>query len=254
MQNIEQIENILEKLGFAYFKIDTEINAEEIIVKIILEGEARFVKAIPFIIYVSQKKENILFDAAKLLTLAKEKDVLLEAKAMLFAAIKIFRITGIIGKSSDTLSKLAKFEECFTKQENALFDGVFYSERYKKFNGKARGSEVKVDELRKKFRKVYFNLDELLYEFISQKTLFEARENVTLAEKLNLSKERDLQYALNTLFKPKQLEIINKIADNRALPKVEYDYYFKTIKKRLRAVKLLAEFADNVIQKKVSKE
>lgn len=250
----EQIENILEKLGIAYFKIDTKINAEEIIIKIILEGEARVVKAIPFIIYVSQKKENILFDAAKLLTLAKDKNVLLEAKALLFAALKIFKITGITGKSTDTLGKSAEFEESFTKQENALFDGVFYSEKYKQFNHRTKVSDAKINVLRKKIRRVYFNFDELLYEFISQKTLFEAREQQTLAEKLNISKEKDLQYALNTLFKPKQLEIINKIADNRALPKVEYDYYFKTIKKRLRAVKLLAEFADNIIPKKVSQE
>ncbi|MBI2136253.1 hypothetical protein HYU06_04220 [Candidatus Woesearchaeota archaeon] len=247
----EQIENILEKLGYAYFKIDAEIHTEEIIVKIIAEGEARFVKAIPFIIYVSQKKNNILFDAAKLLKFAKEKDVLLEAKAMLYAAIKILRITD---KSSDAIVKLAKFEEWYSKQENDLFDNAFYSEKHKQFNRKARVSGAKINEFKKKIRRVYFNFDELLYEFISQKTLFEAKEQVTLAEKLNLSKERDLQYALNTLFKPKQLEIINKVADNKALSKVEYDYYFKTIKKRLRAVKLLAEFADTIIQKKVSQE
>src|SRR3989338_5295174 len=131
----EQISNILEKLGYAYFKIDEEIYLEEIILRIIAEGEARFVKAIPFIIYVSQKKDNVLFDAAKFLILAKEKGFLLEAKALLYATIKILRITD---KSSDVKAKLNKFEKLYGKQEICLFEGIFYSEQYKQFNGKAK--------------------------------------------------------------------------------------------------------------------
>ncbi|MBI2664139.1 hypothetical protein HYX10_02240 [Candidatus Woesearchaeota archaeon] len=243
----EDIAILLEKMGYSYFKIDESINAVDIIVSIILGNEPRFVKAVPFIIYLSEKKHTIIFDIDALLKKAKQKNVLLEAKALLYAAVKILKIAD---KSNKLISKL---ERRFTKHEKDLADSVFFSNEHKQFNRAGRISAEQRSRYQKRLSRIYFGFDELLSEFLSQKTLYEAKAQLTLSDKLSMSRQQNLDYALRVLFKPKQLEIISKVADGRNLPKVEYDYYFKTIKKRLRAAKLLAEFADSIIQKKVSK-
>jgi len=244
----EDVKHLMERLGYSYFKIGESISADEAIIKIISGEEARFVKAIPFIVYLSGKEKNIVLDFGVLIKNAKKKNLLPEAKAILYATLKILNITEKSNKLVPQLQKLYG-----TTEEN-LLDAVFHSKEYVQFNRNSVFSQKKITGFREKLSKVYFRFDELLYEFSLQKALFEAKEKLSLADKLSISKEKDLQYALNTLFKPKQLEIINKVADNRKLTKVEYDYYFKTIKKRLRAAMLIAEFADTLVQKKVSKE
>lgn len=242
------IATLLEKIGYSYFKVDEAIPINDLIIKIIVGQEPRFVKAIPFILYLSNKKDTLLCDIPQLLKQAKENHVLPEVKALLYVTLKLFKI---VDKGHPLVYVL---EKQFIKEEVCLLEALFHSEDYQQFNTKTTVSDESVSRYKKKVVRIYFRFDEFLYEFTSQKTLFEAKERITLAERLNISKEQDLQYALHILFKPKQLEIITKIANDKKLTKVEYDYYFKTIKKRLRAVKLLDEFADSIIQRKVSKQ
>ncbi|MEK6867957.1 MAG: hypothetical protein AABX98_03985 [Nanoarchaeota archaeon] len=211
----EDINTLLERVGYAYFKVEKAISVEDTIIQILLGKEKRFLKAIPFIFYFTTKKPSLLLSLSLLFEKAKEKKVLHELKTIICISMEIFQ----------------KIEP-----ENPLVV-----------------SFKKVVAL-KKTSSFIFTFDEYLYDFIAQKKLYEAEQQIGLAEKLNKAKEYDFEYALQNLFKPRQREIIQKIIDNKPLTKIEYDYYFKTIKKRLRAVKLLGDFADTVIQKKVSKE
>ncbi|MBI5002442.1 hypothetical protein HZC31_03595 [Candidatus Woesearchaeota archaeon] len=211
----ENITGLLEKIGYSYFKVEKSVSIEDGIIQILLGKEKRFLKAIPFIIYIATKNASLSFNWSLLLEKAREKKVIHEVKAVLGVALDIF----------------TKIEP-----ENTLIPSL------KKIVSKKKESSF------------VFSFDEYLYDFIAQKKLYEAEQQIGLAEKINKAKEYDFQYALANLFKPKQREIIQKIIDNKQLTKMEYDYYFKTIKKRLRAVKLLGDFADTVIQKKVSKE
>ena len=211
----EDITALLEKIGYSYFKIEKPLSVEDLILQILLGKEKRFLKAIPFIIYITTKKDSLSFNLPLLLEKAKEKKILHELKAVLGVSLDIFT------KLEPGNSLIASLKKIVSKKKESSF---------------------------------VFSFDEYLYDFIAQKKLYEAEQQIGLAEKVNKAKEYDFQYALANLFKPKQREIIQKIIDNRQLTKIEYDYYFKTIKKRLRAVKLLGDFADTLIQKKVSKE
>ncbi len=209
----ENITALLDKIGYAYFKVEKPLSIENTIIKILSNVEIRFVKAIPFIIYLSTKESQLLLDLNLLIKKAKEKTVLIELKAIL-------SITWQILKKVEPNNKIIpKLEQIISEKEKTFI----------------------------------FSFDEFLYDFISQKKLYEAEQQKGLAQKINQAQEYDVQYGLQTLFKPKQIEIIKKIIDGIPLSKIEYDYYFKTIKKRLRAVKLLSSFADTVIQKKISK-
>lgn len=215
----ENIAALLGKIGYSYFNLETTVSVEDIIIQILLGKEKRFLKAIPFVIYIATKKASLTLNLSVLLEKAKEKKVIKEVKAIL----------GV------TLGILNKIEP-----DNILIPSL------KEF--------VKKLVSRKKESSFVFAFDEYLYDFIAQKKLYEAEQQIGLAEKINKAREYDFQYALQNLFKPKQREIIQKVIDNKSLTKIEYDYYFKTIKKRLRAVKLLGDFADIVIQKKISKD
>src|SRR3989338_10250585 len=211
----EDIATLLEKTGYSYFTVEKALSVEDLILQILLGKEKRFLKAIPFIIYITTKKDSLSFNLPLLLEKAKEKKILHELKAVLGVSLDIFT------KLEPGNSLIASLKKIVSKKKESSF---------------------------------VFSFDEYLYDFIAQKKLYEAEQQIGLAEKVNKAKEYDFQYALANLFKPKQREIIQKIIDNRQLTKIEYDYYFKTIKKRLRAVKLLGDFADTLIQKKVSKE
>ena len=211
----ENITLLLEKIGYSYFKVEKPLSVEDLIIHILLGKEKKFLKAIPFIIYITTKNASLHLNFSLLLEKAKEKKVVREVKAILSLALDIFNKT---------------------EPENNLIPSL------------------KEIASRKKESSFVFTFDEYLYDFIAQKKLYEAEQQIGLAEKINKAKEYDFQYALQNLFKPKQREIIQKVIDSKPLTKMEYDYYFKTIKKRLRAVKLLGDFADTVIQKKVSKE
>lgn len=210
----KEITSLLENVGYSYFKVEEPIAINDLIIQILLDKEKRFLKAIPFVIYLSSKKSSLSLDISLLIKKAKEKKISNELNALLCV----------------TLNILNKIEA-----DNIL------TQLLKRFVPK------------KKQCSFVFSFDEYLYDFIAQKKLYEAEQQIGLAEKINKAKEYDLQYALQNLFKAKQREIIQKIVDNKPLTKIEYDYYFKTIKKRLRAVKLLGDFADMIIQKKISK-
>lgn len=209
----EDIASLLERIGYTYFKVEKPLSIEETIIKILSNKEKRFVKAIPFIIYLTTKESSLHLDINILLKKAKEKTALIELKAIL-------SITWQIVKKVEPNNKIIpKLEKIISEKEKTFI----------------------------------FSFDEFLYDFIAQKKLYEAEQQIGLAQKINKAQEYDVQYGLQTLFKPKQIEIIKKIIDGIPLSKIEYDYYFKTIKKRLRAVKLLGSFADTIIQKKISK-
>lgn len=211
----ENITAVLERIGYSYFKVESAVSIEDLIIQILLGKEKRFLKAIPFVIYISTKKDTLHFNLPLLLEKAKKKKAVTEVKAILGIALVI-------------LNKI--------EPENILIPSL-----KKLVSNKKESSFV-------------FSFDEYFYDFIAQKKLYEAEQQIGLAEKINTAKEYDFHYALQVLFKPKQREIIQNIIDSKPLKKGDYDYYFKTIKKRLRAVKLLGDFADVVIQKKVSKE
>lgn len=209
----EDIASLLERIGYTYFKVEKPLSIEETIIKILSNKEKRFIKAIPFIIYLTTKESSLSLDVEVLLKKAKEKKITNEIKAILSVT---WQILEQIKLSNVLISQLKKI----------------------------------VPEKKKQF---IFSLDEFLYDFISQKKLYEAEQQIGLAQKINKAQEYDVQYGLQTLFKPKQIEIIKKVIDGIPLSKIEYDYYFKTIKKRLRAIKLLGSFADTIIQKKITK-
>ncbi len=244
----KEIAGLLEQIGYAYFKVEEPINIEEVIIKILLGKEQRFIKAIPFVIYLTAKNKSLSFDVESLLKKAKEKKLNYEVKTLLYLTIKILCI---LDKDNMLITSLQKK---LTQQEQTLFNMYFPSKEYPQFNLKRVSSSKKKTVYSETIAYINLSFDEYLYDFIAQKKLYEAHQQLSLAEKMNKEKEYDLQYALHILFKPKQKEIIQKIIDGIPLTKVEYDYYFKTIKKRLRAVKLFADFADVVIQKKISKE
>lgn len=210
----EDVKEALERIGYSYFKVEAPVSVEELIIQILLGKEKRFLKAIPFVVYLTTKNSSLLLDFNVLLKKAKEKKISNDVKAMLNVTLEILNKV----EPENTLSAVLK--KIISKKKVAHF---------------------------------VFTFDEYFYDFIAQKRLYEAEQQIKLTEKINRTKEYDLQYALQNLFKPKQREIIQKVVDNKLLTKVEYDYYFKTIKKRLRAVKLLGEFADTIIQKKISK-
>lgn len=58
-----------------------------------------------------------------------------------------------------------------------------------------------------------------------------------------------VHYQLSFLFAKKQIEIISKIKNGKRLTKTEKEYYSRTIKKKLIAVKELAGFAREIIVK-----
>ncbi len=211
----ENIAALLDKIGYSYFKVESIVSIEDNIIQILLGKEKRFLKAIPFVIYITTKKSSFSLNLSLLLEKAKEKNVVNDLYAIIHVTIGI-------------LSKL--------EPDNNLIPSL-----------KKIASHMKQSPL-------IFSFEEYLYDFIAQKKLYEAEQQLGLADKINKAKEYDFQYALQNLFKPKQREIIQKVVEGKLLTKSEYDYYFKTIKKRLRAVKLLGDFADTVIQKKVSKE
>ncbi len=210
----ENITTILERIGYSYFKIESPISVEDLIIHIVLGKEKRFLKAVPFIIYVSTKNPSFPLNLPLLLEKAKERKVVNDVKALLRIVLDIFNKTEPKNIIIPPLRKYAAKKECT----------------------------------------YVFSFDEYLYDFLAQKKLYEAEQQIGLAEKINQAKEYDFHYALQILFKPKQREIIQDIVDGKPLLKGDYDYYFKTIKKRLRAVKLLGDFADTVIQKKVTKK
>lgn len=206
----EDVKTVLERIGYSYFKVDEPIAIEDVIIQILLGKEKRFLKAIPFVIYLTTKNPSLHLDVDVLLKKAKEKKVSNDVTAIINITKSIIKKVDPQNTVDLTLKKIAQ----------------------------------------KKTTHLVFDFNEYFYDFLAQKKLYETEQQQGLTEKINKTKEDELQYALHTLFKPKQREIIQKLVDNRALTKIEYDYYFKTIKKRLRAVKLLGEFADIVIQKK----
>ncbi|MBI3032066.1 hypothetical protein HYY69_01215 [Candidatus Woesearchaeota archaeon] len=209
----EDITSLLEKIGYAYFKVEKTIVIEEIIIKILSIKEKRFIKAIPFIIYLSTKESSLHLDLDILIKKAKEKNLWKELKAILSLTAQILKQ---IESDNILIPKLEKIEN-------------------------------------KTVKRFIFSFEEYKDDFIGQKKRYETEQQIGLAQKISNAKEYDIQYALHILFKPKQIEIIKKIIEGVLLTKIEYDYYFKTIKKRLRAIKLIGDFADTVIQKKVSK-
>ncbi len=211
----ENVGAILERIGYSYFKVEKPMSVEDIIIQILIGKEKRFLKAIPFIVYLSTKESSLSLNLSLLFEKAKKKKIINEVKAILNISLGI----------------LIKIEP-----DNILIHSL-----------------KKLVPQNKEFSFV-FTFDDYFYDFIGQKRLYDAEQQIGLAEKINKAKEYDIHYALQNLFKPKQREIIQKIVDSKPLTKIEYDYYFKTIKKRLRAVKLLGNFADTLIQKKISKE
>jgi hypothetical protein len=211
----KDVEVLLENIGYTYFKVGEPILLDDLIIRILCGKEKRYVKAIPFVIYLSTKKEDIIFDLHGLLKKAKAKKLVGEVYELLSVTLQVLEKTDTQNRLIPMLQKLV------TKKTHCSS---------------------------------LFLFDEYLHDFVVQKKLYEAQQQITMADKIAKEKEDDIQYALHVLFKPKQREIIQKILGDAPLTKIEYDYYFKTIKKRLRAVKLLADFADTLIQKKVSKE
>ena len=211
----ENVKEVLERIGYSYFKVEVPVSVEELIIQILSGKEKRFLKAIPFVVYLTTKKPSLLLDFNVLLKKAKEKKISNGVKAILNVTLEILKKV----EPENTLSGVLK--KIIPKKKVAYF---------------------------------VFTFDEYFYDFLAQKKLYEVKQERGLAEKINTAKEYDLQYALQNLFKPKQREIIQKVVDNQLLTKIEYDYYFKTIKKRLRAVKLLGDFADTIIQKKISRK
>ena len=165
----EDIARILERIGYSYFKLESTIKIDGLITNIIIEHEPRFIKAIPFVIYLSEKKEGILFDIDELLRLAKEKNISEQVKAILFVTAKIVRITDDQNKLLPELNKI------FSRSDENILDSIFYSQDYKQFNKKIKVADNKLVQYKKKIAEIYFNFDEFLYEFISQKTLLQAK-------------------------------------------------------------------------------
>ena len=89
----ENITTLLEKIGYSYFKVEKPVSVEDLILQILLGKEKRFLKSIPFIIYITTKNTSLPLNFSLLLEKAKEKKVVHEVKAILSLVLDIFNKT-----------------------------------------------------------------------------------------------------------------------------------------------------------------
>ncbi|MFH1316353.1 MAG: hypothetical protein ABII01_02440 [Candidatus Woesearchaeota archaeon] len=66
-------------------------------------------------------------------------------------------------------------------------------------------------------------------------------------------KEKNLQSSLNILFKKKQKEIILKILNDKTLTKTEYEYYIRTIKKKMDSIIQLHDLSSTALRKEIKR-
>ncbi|MFH1053948.1 MAG: hypothetical protein V1740_06035 [Candidatus Woesearchaeota archaeon] len=66
-------------------------------------------------------------------------------------------------------------------------------------------------------------------------------------------KEKNLQSSLNILFKKRQKEIILKILNYKTLTKTEYEYYIRTIKKKLDSIIQLHDLSSITLRKEIKR-
>ena len=142
----EDITKVLEQIGYSYFKVEEPISIENTIIQILLGTERRFLKAIPFIIYLTTKNPLLRFDLQKLAQEANKRKIHTNLNAILSVTANIFN----------------KVEP-----QNVLFPNL---QKY----------------LPKRLQPHFvFSFDEYLYDFIAQKKLYEAEQKIGLAEKIH---------------------------------------------------------------------
>ena len=119
--------------------------------------------------------------------------------------------------------------EIYNKSENKKLFGEIITITQKIFN------KYKITiTLPKMEEKIKLNYDEFEQEFELQKKRFDGPN--LLFDKEKIYAERSLQMHLSNIFTKKEKDIINKIFENKALTKTEYEYYSRKTKKKLNAI------------------
>ncbi len=229
--NEKYLQLLVEREGYS-FNLGLTISFEELVIKIIKTNNLRLIKSLPFLIYNSSPPwdkypDKRTFNLAKCVDLAKKYNVIDEINAILFISIEICKRKGI---------------------ENAVIKVIqefkFPAELKRLFFGKAN------KKLIEKYKDIYLTFEEYFNEFETQQRIYREKLRVDPLSELELKKKTEFNYALNTLFKPKQVEIIKKVINRQPLKRYEYNKYSSVIKKRLKAVSLLNGNVDGILSSK----
>ncbi len=229
------LEYALKKLGYHWFELDEKLDLAELIINILRSKNLRFIKAIPFIIYQSRKNSQAALDWDKLKKLSAKSKLEKETILLIYLSRQIFK--------KEKLFDLAK------ELEKYLIRNLTSTE--KKTLTKNPNTYLK----KLSFKLSDFNafLEETYREFLTSLKLEKLEKQEYLQEEISKSKELDLKFSLSFLFQKKQREIIQKILQEQALTKTEYEYYIRIIKKRLEALLQLKELAEAVLRKKAKR-
>jgi hypothetical protein len=90
-------------------------------------------------------------------------------------------------------------------------------------------------------------IDEYRNEYLMQRRIRDLEDRRTLEEQRMLESERRTSLALARLFPKKQRDIIRKIVMHEPLSKTEYEYYIRTVKKKLRAINTLSDLSSDAL-------
>ena len=71
-----------------------------------------------------------------------------------------------------------------------------------------------------------------------------------LIDRQKIDEERNLQYWMSQLFSKKEKEIMKRILEEKPLSRTEYEYYSRKIKKKLKGIVDLQDFARSLSEKK----
>ncbi len=252
-REMETLSYRLGDLGYSMLGRERSIDVASLIEDIVRSGEHRYLKSVPFIVERAGMEGSVddvraELDVEDFLGPGPDDMQRLMRFLLLTVSYTVMEGTeesaGWRGRLRTALTRAYETGlgsiKTLTPPSHPVVEG------YLRFRGRSKSAPT-FPSLVEAVRKWFPQVDEYRDEYLMQRRIRSLEERRTMEERRRLENERRTNLALARLFPRKQREVVRKVVMHEPLSKSEYEYYIRVVKKKLKAIRTLAELASDAL-------